>query len=95
MNSLADRRKISDGTFMYKLTNDLIDVPELRTCINVNRSSYETRHRQPLIVINHSTSYGKNEPLTRMLYFHNEFYYIFNDSISVTSFKTKIREISC
>ena len=91
MDTLKDRRIVSSCLCMYKLMNEMIDVQYLRDKLIANDNIYVTRNRSSLIQISHSTDYGLNEPLTRMIRLYNlyEECYVNNSSINV--FKTKIR----
>ena len=91
MQTLQDRRTILTSSFMYKLVNDEIDVNYLKQKIVVNQSSYTTRNRNYLINCTHSTDYGMNEPMTRMIRLYNSYYDCFVSSSSVNVFKCKIR----
>jgi hypothetical protein len=92
MNSLEDRRLISSATFMYKLVNDIIDVPSLKENIRVNESRYMTRNRNVVLINNHSTNYGQNAPMTRLLRLFNEHFDIYEESLSVNSFKSSFKK---
>ena len=95
MIPLNDRRTIFDAVFMYKLMNDEIDVPNLRNSILENGSTYATRFRSRLIYDSHSTSYGMNEPITRMIRLYNSHRDIFENCNSINTFKSKIRIEVC
>ena len=95
MIPLSDRRVISSASFMYKLLNGQIDVPYLKDLIMENESIYHTRNRPPLIYNSHSTNYGMNEPLTRLVRLYNLYQYEFNDSSSVINLKSRIRQKLC
>ena len=91
MNTLQDRRTILSSSFMYKLVNDEIDVNYLKQKIIVNQSLYTTRSRNHFINYTHSTDYGMNEPMTRLVKLYNCYYDCFVSSSSINVFKCKIR----
>ena len=72
MESLEDRRRRSDGVYMYKLMNELIDAPYIRSNIVLNSSLYETRGRNTLIQLHHPTNYGYNEAINRLTRLYNQ-----------------------
>lgn len=68
MNSLSDGREAADFGFLLKMLEDTLSVIELRCHpISDNANPYDPRHRKPLSVLTHSTYYGANEPVTRIL----------------------------
>ena len=93
MKELAQRRKILSAVFMYKLVKNIMNVPVLREKLIVNSSRYETRNRPNFMLPLHSTNYGKNEPFSKLIKIFNEYEELYNNSNSVVSFKTKIRQI--
>ena len=50
MDTLENRRLIANATFMFKLRNDMIDVPFLKNKIRMNSSRYETRNRNVVLI---------------------------------------------
>ena len=64
METLEDRRLIANATFMYKLKNNIIDVPSLKNKIRMNSSIYETLNRNIVLIDNRTTNYGPNAPMT-------------------------------
>ena len=91
MHSLEDRRIILSASFMYKLMYDFIDVPCLKENIIRNNSMYVTRNRPILICNNHSTSYGLNEPMTRLIRLFNLYHDEFENCNSIDMLKNSIR----
>lgn len=55
--------------FLIKLMDGIVSGPELSELVTANANPYPITHphRNPLTVPNHTTSYGDNEPITRML----------------------------
>ena len=51
MESLYRRRTFSNAVFMFKLTNGIIDLKELRDLIMINQNRYETSNRQMLVIL--------------------------------------------
>ena len=93
METLEDRRLIANATFMYKLKNNIIDVPSLKNKIRMNSSIYETRNRNIVLIDSHTTNYGLNAPMTRLLRVYNENYDIFEQSRSLLIFKSSFKRI--
>ena len=91
MDTLNDRRIVSSCVFMYKLMNEMINVKYLKDKLIANDSIYITRNRASLIQISHSTDYGMNEPLTRMIRFYNLYEECFLNNGSISAFKSKIK----
>ena len=71
----------------------MIDVPSLKNKIRMNSSRYETRNRNVVLIDNHTTNYGLNAPMTRLLKVYNENYDIFVQSRSLLSFKSSFKRI--
>ena len=91
MDTLQNRRVILSSSFMYKLMNNNIDVDCLRQKLILNESSYATRNRHYFMNYNHSTDYGMNEPVTRLVRLFNLYFDWFQESSSTNIFKCKIR----
>ena len=83
MDTLENRRLVMNGTFMYKLMYDVIDVPSLKDCIRLYESAYATRNRNIALIDNHTTNYGQNAPMTRLLGTYNQYYDIFEQNSSI------------
>jgi hypothetical protein len=82
MDTLKNRRSLATASFMYKLTNGEIDAPELKDLLTANQSRYDTRNRPVLMSSSHSTNYGKNNPINRMVNVFNSHSNIFLSSPS-------------
>ena len=91
MDSLQNRRIVSCSIFMYKLMNQVINVPSLSNQLVYNESIYQTRNRHTFVQPPHSTNYGMNEPLTRLVKLYNLYEVDFLASNSVNMLKTRIR----
>jgi len=70
--SLADRRVNANIEFLNKLMDGRIDASSLLSSINIKVPSRITRHHVPFEVPMHTTSYGRNSPLHRMMRLANE-----------------------
>ena len=91
METLRERRKRSDGVFMFKLMPNQIDVPFLASTIIPNQSNYVTRNRNTLSQAFHSTDYGFNEAMNRMTRLVNNRPDLFSDLTTLTNFKKNFR----
>ena len=92
LDTLNDRRILINASFMYKLLNGKIDAIYLKDQLNLNESRYATRNRPTFVHNQHSTSYGMNEPITRLTKLYNMFSCEFVESNSVDILKTKIKQ---
>ncbi|XP_008181902.1 uncharacterized protein LOC103309089 [Acyrthosiphon pisum] len=70
--SLADRRNNANIEFLKKLMDGRIDALSLLSSINIKVPSRITRHHVPFVVPVHTTNYGRNSPLHRMMRLANE-----------------------
>lgn len=68
LKNLADRRRVADLTFLYKLLNGHIQIPDILALVkfNIPRPSYRCRNYRFLYIKRHRTEMGKHSPLTRM-----------------------------
>ena len=70
--------------------NGIINVKDFEDRIRVNNSVYVTRNRPTLIQDDHSTCYGMNEPMNRLIRMYNMFKDDFIASNSINVLKAKI-----
>ncbi|XP_022175933.1 uncharacterized protein LOC111038911 [Myzus persicae] len=70
--SLADRRVNANIEFLNKLVDGRIDAPSLLSIVNFKVPSRTTRYHAPFVVPAHTTNYGRNNPLDRMMRLANE-----------------------
>ncbi|KAF0751036.1 Uncharacterized protein FWK35_00024972 [Aphis craccivora] len=70
--SLADRRVNANIEFLNKLVDGRIDAPSLLSLVNFKVPSRTTRYHIPFVVPAHTTNYGRNNPLDRMMRLANE-----------------------
>jgi len=78
--SLADKRVDTNVEFLKKLVDCRFDVPSLLVMVNFNVPSRTIRHLVPFLVPTHTTNYGRNNPIDRMMRLVNEstiYHYIF------------------
>ena len=92
LDTLSDRRIMINASFMYKLLNGKVDATYLKNQLNLNESTYATRNRPTFVHNQHSTSYGMNEPITRLTRIFNLYSSEFKESSSVYVLKTKIKQ---
>jgi len=67
LDSLADRRRAANLTFLSKLLNGQIDSPHLLSLIPLNVPPRFTRRHTTFNLPTSSTNYGLNEPLRRCM----------------------------
>lgn len=67
LTSLQERREIADILFIHRLLSGSIDCSSLYDSIFFNTNTRNLRNRRLFYLLSHHTSYGLNEPLTRML----------------------------
>ncbi len=91
MESLDRRRTISNAVLMFKLTNGIIDLKELRDLIMINQTRYQTRNKQMLVIPPTTSNYMYNCPMLRFLRMFNEYSNSFLTSESIHIFKNQIR----
>jgi len=65
--TLSSQRNDADFRFIQGLLDESIDAPHLLSSINFSISTNPTRHHAPFFIPTHSTLYGNNNPLYRML----------------------------
>jgi hypothetical protein len=65
--TLSSRRIDADFCFLLGLLVDSIDASNFLSSINFRVPIYPSRHHIPFHIPTHSTSYGNNHPLNRML----------------------------
>jgi len=70
--SLADRRVEANLAFLHKLIDGRVDAPFLLSQINFKVPSHLTRSNYSFVVLFHSTNYGRNYPIHRMMRICNE-----------------------
>ena len=95
LDSLNKRRTIISSSFMYKLLNGFIDVLILKDQLILNESRYSTRTKSKYVQQKHSTNYGMNEPVTRLIKLYNVYEDNFANSSSVNKFKSRLRSEIC
>ena len=91
IDTLENRRVLFSSVFMYKLINGNIDVNSLRDKLNINNSAYATRNRAHFMQNIHSTNYGMNEPIHRLVKYYNLFNDCLDECNSFKDLKIKIR----
>lgn len=72
MKTLESRRSVADICFLHGLISGRIDCPEILCQINFNVVIRRNRHTNVFRVPFHSTNYGSNESLTRIIRQTNE-----------------------
>jgi hypothetical protein len=72
LSSLSDRRVLANINFLNKFTNDTINAPELLAEVNFRVPSKSSRLMAPYYVPRHTTNYGRNHPIHRMMRLTNE-----------------------
>ncbi|CAG9836271.1 unnamed protein product [Diabrotica balteata] len=72
LSSLHDRRCQADLCFLFKVINGYVQDPELLSLISFNVNTRRTRNTEIFNIPFHSTNYGQNEPITRILRTANE-----------------------
>jgi len=70
--SLADRRVDANLVFLHKLIDGRVDAPSLLSLIYFKVPSRLIRSNSPFVVPFHSTNYGRNNPIHRMMRICNE-----------------------
>jgi hypothetical protein len=67
IQSLHSRRSNTDYNFIMALLNGLLDAPDILSDISFRVPSYNTRNQGQFYIPTHSTLYGHNNPIHRML----------------------------
>jgi hypothetical protein len=67
LQTLSERRSISDMVFLYKLINGLIDSPQILQMVNLHIPKRTTRNRCTFSTDLATTNYTFNVPIQRML----------------------------
>lgn len=70
--SLANRRVNANLEFLRKLVDGSVDAPSHPTLVNLKVPPRTIRYRVPYAVSAHTTNYGRNNPLDRMMRLANE-----------------------
>lgn len=65
--TLHSRRSLADQNFIMALLNGLLDAPDILSNISFRVPSRNTRNQGQFYIPAHSTSYGHNNPIHRML----------------------------
>lgn len=92
--TLRERRLLMDMSLLFDIVNGKIDSPILLSQIAFNTPKFRTRHSSLFHVPFHSTSYGENAVLSRIVRIYNEHFYnidLFNSG--KTAFKTSITKV--
>ncbi|KAF0761231.1 Reverse transcriptase domain-containing protein [Aphis craccivora] len=71
IQTLSNRRLTDDINFVSSLLNGSLDDPTLLSSIQFRIPSYSTRNHTPLYIPSHSSNYGFNHPMHRMLRNYN------------------------
>jgi len=71
IQSLSSRRFAADQQFVNSLLNGFLDAPDILERVYFIVPSYYTRNQFPFSIPSHSTAYGHNHPLHRMLRNYN------------------------
>lgn len=90
--TLENRREMLDLVFLFKIVNGLIDSPSLLHEIDFKVPQRNTRNRDTFYLESHNRNYGLNKPVQRMCHRGNDTQIDFF-SMSLSSFKTKIRSV--
>lgn len=72
LNSLHNRRTISDMILLFDILHNRMDSPDLLTGIGFSVPCCRTRHTRLFGIPNHSTNYGLNAVLTRLCRTYNK-----------------------
>ncbi|KAE9542788.1 hypothetical protein AGLY_002699 [Aphis glycines] len=65
--TLDSRRSLADQNFIMALLNGLLDAPDILSNISFKVPSHNTRNQEQFYIPVHSTTYGHNNPIHRML----------------------------
>ena len=65
MTSLADRRKINDMKFLFKIVNGYLNCPELLNCLNFNVPHCRTRFANTFYIPFQRTNYALGSLINR------------------------------
>ncbi|XP_060878360.1 uncharacterized protein LOC132950803 [Metopolophium dirhodum] len=72
MTTLAERRKIIDLKFLYKIVNGFLNCPELLSCLNFNIPHCRTRSANTFYISFQRTNYALCSPINRLMKITND-----------------------
>lgn len=91
LETLEQRRKIQQATFVAKLLNGEVDCPVLLSQLNFRVPHRSLRNNSLLQLSYHRTAYGYNEPLTAVIRVFSSMESLFEFGESSNTFRNRIR----
>lgn len=92
LQSLRVRRENACIFFFFDLLTNHIDAPNLLELLNIHVPPRIFRDHLFIAPTFHRTSYGRNEPITRMSESFNKFAYLFDFTVNRLSFRRQVCE---